>query len=74
MYSNVEFNVEDPLAVALANVMNVDIISSTFLSLLQTLTGFGEVDERYKRHCGHYDDNQIKHVVPPRQAADFENP
>jgi hypothetical protein len=74
MYSNVEFSVEVSFAVALASVMNVEIMYSSLLSFLQALTGFGEVDERYKRHNGHHDGNQIKHVIPPRQAADFENP
>ena len=75
MYSNVELSVEVSLAVALASVMNVEIINSSLLSFLQALTGLGEVDERYKRHNGHHDDNQIKkHVIPPHQAADFENP
>ena len=73
MYSNVELNVELPFAVALASVMNVEIICSSLLSFLQALTGLGEVDERHKRHNGYHDNNQIKHVVPPRQAADFEN-
>ena len=56
------------------DVLKRRIHRSSF-TLLQALTGYGEVDERYKRHNGHHDDNQIKkHVVPPRQAADFENP
>lgn len=56
------------------DVLKRRIHSSSFTQL-QAITGHGEVDERYKRHNGHHDDNQIKkHVVPPRQAADFENP
>src|SRR5438132_7483563 len=37
---------------------------------LQALAGFGEADEREKRDNGYHNDNQIKHVVPPRWTLD----
>ena len=36
---------------------------------LQALTALGEADERHKHDNSHHNDNQIKHVVPPRLAA-----
>src|SRR5438105_4769140 len=37
---------------------------------LQALAGFGETDEREKRDNGDDNNNQVKHVIPPRRAAD----
>src|SRR5947209_18019507 len=37
--------------------------------LLQEFTGLGEANERDKRDNGHKNDNQIKHIDPPRETA-----
>src|SRR5437588_7983394 len=42
--------------------------------LLQEITGLGEANERDKRDNGHKNDNQIKHIDPPRETAGPENP
>src|SRR6266700_7238246 len=42
--------------------------------LLQEFTGLGEANERDKRDNGHKNDNQVKHIDPPRETADPENP
>src|SRR2546421_1269741 len=42
--------------------------------LLQEFTGLGEANERDKRDNGHKNDNQVKHIDPPRETAGPENP
>src|SRR6266566_2827876 len=42
--------------------------------LLQEIKGLGEANERDKRDNGHKNDNQVKHIDPPRETAGPENP
>ncbi len=49
-------------------------IAEFIYGLLQAFAALCEADERDKRGNSYHNDNQVKHVIPPRRAVDVPYP